>query len=147
MLELSEHYEFARPLVNSGRLSLPCVYDGSPLNSADGLPQGPERTRPGAPCPDAPLGEGFLLPKLGGSFTLLTLNAEAPDHFEESGVSVTRLALTTADDTTGALAARYLGEAKSAVYLIRPDQHVAARRDRFDENLFRTALRRATGKE
>jgi 3-(3-hydroxy-phenyl)propionate hydroxylase len=147
VLELSERYEFARPLVNSGRLSLPCVYDSSPLNSADGLSHGPERTRPGAPCPDAPLGAEFLLSKLGGKFTLLTIDADAPDSFEDNGITVTRLALSAKDDPTGALKARYLGEAKSGVYLIRPDQHVAARRDRFDENLFRTALRRATGKE
>ncbi|NMD06740.1 MAG: FAD-dependent oxidoreductase, partial [Phyllobacteriaceae bacterium] len=28
VLDLSEHYAFARPLVNSGRLSVPCTYDG-----------------------------------------------------------------------------------------------------------------------
>jgi 3-(3-hydroxy-phenyl)propionate hydroxylase len=32
VLDLSERYEFARPMVNSGRLSVPCTYDGSPLN-------------------------------------------------------------------------------------------------------------------
>jgi 3-(3-hydroxy-phenyl)propionate hydroxylase len=44
VLDLSEHYEFARPLVNSGRLSVPCVYDGSSLNSAD-IEGFPVRTR------------------------------------------------------------------------------------------------------
>jgi 3-(3-hydroxy-phenyl)propionate hydroxylase len=92
VLDLSEHYEFARPLVNSGRLSMPCTYDGSPLNSADAL-DGPARTRPGSPCPDVPLGDGYLLPKLGGKFTLLTIDADAPDVIEEDGIEVTRLAL------------------------------------------------------
>ncbi len=147
VLELSEHYEFARPLVNSGRLSVPCVYDGSSLNSADALIGGPARTRPGAPCPDAPLADGFLLPKLGGQFTLLAINAEAPEALTEDGITANVLSLNSSDDKTGALAARYLGEAKSAVYLIRPDQHVAARREAYDENLFRAALKRATGKE
>jgi 3-(3-hydroxy-phenyl)propionate hydroxylase len=147
VLDLSEHYEFARPLVNSGRLSVPSIYDGSPLNSADALPAGPARTRPGAPCPDAPLGDAFLLPKLGGHFTLLTIDAEAPDAFSESGLTVKRLALSASDDKTQALKQRYLGDAKSAVYLIRPDQHVAARRDTWNEDLFRAALRRAIGKE
>ncbi|HHI69480.1 MAG TPA: FAD-dependent oxidoreductase, partial [Rhodobacteraceae bacterium] len=32
VLNLSEKYEFARPLVNSGRLSVPCTYDDSVLN-------------------------------------------------------------------------------------------------------------------
>ncbi|MDF1718597.1 MAG: FAD-dependent oxidoreductase [Antarcticimicrobium sp.] len=146
VLDLSEHYEFARPLVNSGRLSVPCTYDGSPLNSADAL-DGPERTRPGSPCPDVPLGDSFLLRKLGDRFTLLTIDAEAPDLIEEDGIEVTRLALSIKDDPTLALKERYLGDATSAVYLIRPDQHVAARRSSFDEPLFRAAIRRATGKE
>jgi 3-(3-hydroxy-phenyl)propionate hydroxylase len=147
VLDLSEKYEFARPLVNSGRLSVPCTYDGSPLNTPDALPGGPARTRPGAPCPDAPLGNRFLLGALGDRFTLLTIDAEAPDNLGEGGVAVTRLALSSADDTTGALAARYLGEAQSAVYLIRPDQHVAARWPAFDEAATRAAIRRATGQE
>jgi 3-(3-hydroxy-phenyl)propionate hydroxylase len=146
VLDLSEKYEFARPLVNSGRLSVPCTYDGSPLNSADAL-AGPARTRPGSPCPDVPLGDGFLLSKLGDGFTLMTIDAEAPETLEEDGVQVTRLALSVKDDPSGALKARYLGDAPSAVYLIRPDQHVAARLANFDETQFRAAIRRATGKE
>ena len=146
VLDLSEAYEFARPLVNSGRLSVPCTYDSSPLNTADGL-DGPARTRPGSPCPDAPMGDGFLLPHLAGRFTLLTIDTDAPDMIEEDGIEVTRLALSTANDPTGALKDRYLGNESSAVYLIRPDQHVAARRPYFDENLMRVAIRRATGKE
>jgi len=146
VLALSEHYEFARPMVNSGRLSVPCTYDGSPLNSADAL-DGPARTRPGSPCPDVPLGDGFLLPKLGSDFVLLTINADAPDEIEESGITVRRIALSTNEDPTGYLKERYLGDEDSAVYLIRPDQHVAARRPSFDETQIRAAIRRATGKE
>lgn len=146
VLDLSEHHEFARPLVNSGRLSVPCTYDGSPLNSADAL-DGPARTRPGSPCPDAPLGDEFLLPKLADKFTLLTIDADAPDLIEEDGVEVTRLALSVKDDATLALKERYLGDNDSAVYLIRPDQHVAARRPSFDEPQICAAIRRATGKE
>jgi 3-(3-hydroxy-phenyl)propionate hydroxylase len=147
VLDLAEEYEFARPLVNSGRLSVPCTYDGSPLNTPDALDGGPARTRPGSPCPDAPLGQGFLLPRLGGQFTLLTIDADAPDEVTEDGVTATRLALSAADDPSGALAARYLGEARSAVYLIRPDQHVAARFPEFNDEQIRFAIRRATGKE
>ncbi|WP_158965765.1 FAD-dependent oxidoreductase [Chachezhania sediminis] len=146
VLDLAQEYEFARPLVNSGRLSVPCVYDGLPLNGPDALPGGPLRSRVGSPCPDAPLGNGFLLPQLGGRFTILTVDAEAPDAVAEDGVTATRLALSAADDTTGALAERYLGAAMSAVYLIRPDQHVAARWDRYDEPALRAALRAACGK-
>ena len=55
VLDLAEHHAFARPLVNSGRLSLPCTHDGSPLNGPDALTGGPMRARVGSPCPDAPL--------------------------------------------------------------------------------------------
>lgn len=146
VLDLSETHPFARPLVNSGRLSTPCTYDGSPLNSADAL-VGPAQTRPGAACPDVPLGDDFLLSKLGGRFVLLTIDADAPDLIEEDGVRVERLALRLKDDPTMQLKAQYLGDNDSAVYLIRPDQHVAARRNTYDETLIRHALRRATGKE
>ncbi len=146
VLDLSEHYAFARPLVNSGRLSVPCTYDGSPLNGPDGLPAGPERTRPGSPCPDAPLGDGFLLARLGDGFRILGIDAHAPEKVAEEGVVATRLALSVADDPSGALAARYLGEAAGAVYLLRPDQHVAARWDRYDEAAMRAAIRKATGR-
>ncbi len=143
VLDLSEAYDFARPLVNSGRLSVPCTYDGSPLNTPDALHGGPARTRPGAPCVDAPLGDGFLLKKLGDRFTLLTVGAEAPEALDVDGIAVDRLAL----EPTEAVAARYLGDATSAVYLIRPDQHVAARWPSFDETAVRAAVARAIGKE
>ena len=143
VLDLSEHYAFARPLVNSGRLSVPCTYDGSPLNTPDALPGGPARSRPGSPCADAPMGDGYLLPHLGDRFTLLTIGAEVPERVEAEGLSVHRLAL----DTTPEVRERYLGDAASAVYLIRPDQHVAARWPAYDAAAVETALKRAIGKE
>ncbi|WP_422370513.1 FAD-dependent oxidoreductase [Hoeflea sp.] len=147
VLDLAEHHAFARPMVNSGRLSLPCTYATSPLNGPDALTGGPTRTRVGSPCPDAPLGNGFLLSQLGGGFSLLTIDTEAPDMIEEDGISARRITVSSRDDETGALAARYLGEAQAAVYLVRPDQHVAARWDRFDEAAVRAALRGATARE
>ena len=65
VLDLAEHHAFARPMVNSGRLSIPCTYDHLSLNGPDELPGAPTRTRVGSPCPDAPLGDGHLLAKLG----------------------------------------------------------------------------------
>ncbi|NDR57025.1 FAD-dependent oxidoreductase [Aliiruegeria sabulilitoris] len=145
VLDLSEHHAFARPLVNSGRLSVPCTYDGSPLNSADALPGGPERTRPGAPCPDAPIEGSFLLRQLGDAFTILAINRDAPADLTEDGICA-RLAEISASDIAGdAITERYLGTASGAVYLIRPDQHVAGRWDHYDENAMRAAIRRATG--
>ena len=146
VLGLARTCPFARPLINSGRLSVPAVYDGLPLNGPDALDGGPARTRIGAACRDAPLGAGFLLERLGGGFTLLAIDADVPERLDEGGITVTRVAVSAADDPTGALAARYLGGAASAVYLIRPDQHVAARWARFDEREVRAALRVAVGR-
>lgn len=146
VLSLAEHYPFARPLVNSGRLSVPCTYDGLSLTGPDALPGGPARTRPGSPCPDAPLGNGYLLNDLGGGFTLLTVDTDAPDPGKIEGIPLRRVAVSTGDDTSGALRDRYLGAATGAVYLIRPDQHVAARWDRYDDTALRAALCRACGK-
>jgi 3-(3-hydroxy-phenyl)propionate hydroxylase len=143
---LAERYNFARPLVNSGRLSVPCIYDGSPLNGPGRL-NGPRSVRVGAPCVDAPLQIGFLLGKLGDQFTIMTIDCDAPDSIEEDGITATRLALSASDDPTGALAERYLKGANSGIYLIRPDQHVAARWPAFDETEMRAALRRATAKD
>jgi len=146
-LDLAEHYDFARPIINSGRLSVPCTYDGLSLNGPDGLRGGPIRTRPGSPCPDAPLGDAFLLSGLGGEFQILTIDADAPETLTEDGVIAARRPVSVADDKTGALAERYLGKERSAVYLIRPDQHISARWGVFDENAVRAALRKACGKE
>ncbi len=142
VLDLAERHAFARPLVNSGRLSVPCTYDDLSLNGEDALPGGPARTRPGSPCPDAPLAGETLLRRLGGGFALLCVDANPP---EVEGVE--RIALTSADDTTGALSDRYLGTATGAVYLIRPDQHVAARWRDASAGDIQAALARACGRK
>lgn len=147
VLDLAERHAFARPLVNSGRLSVPCIHDDGPLNSEDALPGGPARTRPGAPCPDAPVGEGYLLSRLGNDFVVLAVDAELPEITEVGGVAVRRVCVSAADDPTGALAQRYLGDAPSAVYLVRPDQHVVARWREYDEPALRAAILKACGKE
>jgi 3-(3-hydroxy-phenyl)propionate hydroxylase len=145
VLDLSEGFAFARPLVNSGRLSVPCIHDGSPLNGPDAESL-PARTRPGAPAVDAPVGDGWLIDRLGGRFQLLTIDAAAPDTLDVEGLAVERLALSAGEDASGALAGRYLGTAKSAVYLLRPDQHVAARWQHFDAAAVRAAVNTATGR-
>jgi 3-(3-hydroxy-phenyl)propionate hydroxylase len=143
VLDLAEQFDFARPLVNTGRLSVPCVYDGSTLNGADcaSLPNG---MRMGASAIDAPVGKGWLLDQLGDKFQLLAIGAEVPDTLEVDGISVTTLRI--APDASPQFAARYLGDAKSAVYLMRPDQHVAARWETYDEAAVSAALNTATGK-
>jgi 3-(3-hydroxy-phenyl)propionate hydroxylase len=115
------------------------------LNGPD-LLDGPDRTRVGAPCVDAPLANGFLLERLGGPFTLLAINTDAPAVESIAGIPVNIVSLKTdEDDPTGAVRARYLGTAAQALYLIRPDQHVAARWHDADMTEITAALRVATG--
>lgn len=144
VLQLAAEAPFARGIVNSGRLSTPCVHDGSSLNGPDGTGF-PARTRPGSPCVDAPVDGGWLLSRLGAGFTLLSIGCDSPESFVSHGITVPRLALTP--EGSPKLVERYLGSVKQAVYLIRPDQHVAARWDRWDEQAVEAALACALGKE
>ncbi len=146
VLELARDHAFARPLVNSGRLSVPCVYDGLSLNGPDEL-DGPARTRVGAPCVDAPLNDGFLLDRLPGRFTILAINTGAPDVSQVDGIPLGRVTLNTdKDDPSGAIRDRYLGVESQAIYLIRPDQHVAARWHSAETDHISAALRAAIAK-
>jgi 3-(3-hydroxy-phenyl)propionate hydroxylase len=166
VLDLSRHYPFARALVNSGRLSKPCSYPSSPLNTpdSDDFDAGVE---PGSPCPDAPVsggnGSGWLLNHIGNRFSLLlkgevdsgkldqlvsSANAQGQAldliHIDRAG-NPQGQAMHLRDDK-GILNQRYdLGE--SAVYLIRPDQHVAARWRQLDPDTVVAALHRALGSE
>ncbi|MEH6831988.1 MAG: FAD-dependent oxidoreductase [Sulfitobacter sp.] len=141
VLELANKHEFARPMVNSGRLSVPCNYAGFELFGDDAL-NGPDGTRPGMTCPDAPLDDGFLLDHLGGGFTVLAIGTEGQNVLAH-GVEAQAISLPSTHDT---LKTRYLGGAKQGVYLIRPDQHVVARWPDFDEATVKSALARAIGK-
>ena len=146
VLNLAHRHPFARPLVNSGRLSVPCVYDGLSLNGPDAL-NGPATNRVGATCSDAPLRDGFLLDVVGGVFTVLAINTDPPALAEVDGVTVNTVTLNTqTDDPNGAIAARYLGDTPCGIYLIRPDQHVAARWARASAADIRSAVGIATGK-
>ena len=114
VLELARDHAFARPFVNSGRLSTPVAYPASRLSTPDrDLWQG--GVAPGAPVLDAPHGDGWLLDALGGDFTLIATGWQGPPP---QGV---RLVLVEG------LAAERLELAPGAAVLVRPDQYVAAR--------------------
>ncbi len=150
VLDLAETYEFARPLINSGRLSTPTPYVESSLNTPDEAPfEG--AMRPGTNCADAPIRikgrTGWLLDEIGGGFTLLTFtDTPLPASFEIDGITCRVLAVgTEVEDIKSRLAERYDGR-PGTTYLIRPDQYVAARWRQFDEASIAAALARATGR-
>ncbi|MCB5945788.1 FAD-dependent oxidoreductase [Acidocella sp. KAb 2-4] len=148
VLQLAEDKdaEFARKLVNSGRLSKPTPYIHSSLNTPDeDLFAG--AMAPGTNCADAPVKvsgqEAWFLNQIGGGFTLLSFGP-APAASVSFGRIAARVLEVGRDieDLKGVLAERY--DAKpGTVYLLRPDQHVSARWRTFDEAKITRALARA----
>ncbi len=147
VLELAGEHAFARPLVNSGRLSTPTPYVNSPLNTPDEEPFA-GRMAPGTNCADAPVlfdgREGWLLNLLGDSFVVLVLSAPPTASEVAWGRVQARVMAEGRDfvDVKGLVRERYDG-APGAVYLIRPDQHVAARWRAFDAAKIERAIARA----
>jgi 3-(3-hydroxy-phenyl)propionate hydroxylase len=119
VLELAVDHPFARRMVNSGRLSLPASYQTCGTVYADNTKL-PAATGPGRPMLDAPVADGWLLNKCGNDLILLCFNT----CVTHEGLNVI---VIDADQISPDLQARYLGAETNAVYLIRPDQHVAAR--------------------
>jgi 3-(3-hydroxy-phenyl)propionate hydroxylase len=164
-LSLAREFPFARSLVNSGRLSIPAILRDSPLNTPD-TDAFTGTLVPGAPCADAPVvvedKSGWLLDFVGGDFTLLCWPGEAAEQsFAASLVTllharlplkllvvggiapVKALRTRQLTDLVGLLQQRYDAR-PGTVYLIRPDQHVAARWRAFSEPDIRASLARAT---
>jgi 3-(3-hydroxy-phenyl)propionate hydroxylase len=165
VLALAADLPFARRLVNSGRLSVPCSLAGMRLQTPDDHALASPMI-PGAPCTDAPVTRahghpGWLLEHLGGTFTVVYFGSEAAGPADLRGLGNLRPPprLVQVNEEPGATAvgkilgdpeglarARYDG-APGVTYLIRPDQHVAARFVRFDPDAVGRALRRATLRE
>lgn len=149
VLSLARDYEFARPLVNSGRLSTATNYDNSSLSTPDSADFAAPFAIPGAFCPDAEVTHAgktdWLLNHLGDGFVALIFDAYAQQQpFDVAGIRVTPVIVgKDIMDSHGYLAQRYDGK-PGTVYLIRPDQHVAARWRAFDEHSIGRAVRRAT---
>ncbi len=144
VLELARSEPFARPLVNSGRLSTPTPYLDSPLNTAD-TEAFEGRMKPGSACADAPVQvngrAAWLLPLLSQGFTLLSFGPAD----EVPGVQHLEVGRDLIDEQ-GLLAQRYDAR-PGTCYLIRPDQHVAARWRRFDAAAVSAALDRALARQ
>lgn len=160
VLALSQHHAFARRLVNSGRLSTPTVHRSSALSTPDSDSFGGTLT-PGSPAADAPVRvhgrQASLLGQVGGNFDLLVFDGagDAGIAFEsafrsEARVSRVACAPTKAveafEDIDGIAARRYDAQ-QGSVYLLRPDQHVAARWRAPSVSDVRAALARAQGRQ
>ncbi len=141
VLSLARRHDFARRLVNSGRLSVPAVLRESTLNT-------PDRDRfdgglvPGTACVDAPvLRDGvqdWLLAHLGGRFTVLTFGgSEGIDRSVSEAVARARLLGVPLDAVAiqpegGGRVSEPLADAASAIgakVLCDVDGHVAQRYD------------------
>jgi 3-(3-hydroxy-phenyl)propionate hydroxylase len=145
VLELAPKAEFARQMINSGRLSTATVHD-SPLSTPDEAPFAGS-ARLGAPAPDAPLrerngGDGYLLERLGGEFDLLVVK----DGGRPQPPPGVRLTVIGEDriDRAGLFARRFDATPGSA-FLLRPDQHLCARWRMFDPGKVSAARARALG--
>ncbi|BAT61136.1 3-(3-hydroxy-phenyl)propionate/3-hydroxycinnamic acid hydroxylase [Variibacter gotjawalensis] len=142
VLALAPKAEFARRMVNSGRLSVATVHD-SPLSTPDadtfsGV------AKLGAPLPDAPVTandlSGSLLEHVRNDFTVIAFGdaPQVPD-----GVTILSVGRDI-EDHTGALARR-LDAQLGSIYLARPDQHLCARWRKADSVAIAAAHRLALG--
>ena len=168
VLTLAQRHEFARRMVNSGRLSLPTCYRGSLLSTED--TQGfDEAMGPGSPSADAPVAVGgratWWLALVGGSFeVVLFAGPDGPSTSELQtlagaldedsrgwvvlpvGTRAPALpeGLAGVVDSEGLLSRRFDAR-PGTVCLLRPDQHVAARWRQGEAAALQRALRRARG--
>ena len=170
VFSLSERMPFARSLVNSGRLSMPHFYKDSPLNSIDDPSFKAKGPRPGELSIDTSVFEGddavWLLTELGTEFCLL-LFVDEPLFFNDKIRHLRELACLSKpkikivfisdreiinkngalilSDKNNTCFKKWAAKAGS-VYLIRPDQYIAARwKDSPPLKEINCALEKATG--
>jgi 3-(3-hydroxy-phenyl)propionate hydroxylase len=143
VLALAPKAPFARRMVNSGRLSVPTTYDGELTTPDEDLFAGTARL--GAPVPDLPVTtaagrSGFLLEQLRSDFTLLYM-ADGNRPNVPEGVALTVIGEDLHD--AAGLFSRRFDATPGAAYLLRPDQHLAARWRKVDPDKVAKARERA----
>ena len=144
VLDLAPWTEFARRMVNSGRLSTATIYD-TPLSTPDETSFG-GTARLGAPAPDAPIRgrdgrPGYLLERLSGAFELIMVKNGARADLQDMKLTVIGEDLF---DQSGLFTQRF-DATPGATYLLRPDQHLCARWRAYDAGKVRAARERALG--
>jgi 3-(3-hydroxy-phenyl)propionate hydroxylase len=145
VLALAPRCNFARRMVNSGRLSVPTVYD-TPLSTPD-EDDFAGSARLGAPAPDAEMQmpDGtpcHLLARLSNGFELLYVDdGTVPPPVP--GVKLTVIGRDLRD--SGGYFGKRFDATPGASYLLRPDQHLCARWRSFDKGKVAAARARALG--
>jgi 3-(3-hydroxy-phenyl)propionate hydroxylase len=164
-LELSKRFHFAQKLTNSGRLSDAAILTDSRLNTADQDEFSGDMV-PGAVMSDAPVQSDsgdWLLSHLGFEFKCVYFAENAADidpvlaaslqNLRANPIAVEPLVvLQQAGSVDGiaslvdceGLAKKRCDARSGTVYLLRPDQHVAARWREFDADNIRAAVDTAT---
>ncbi len=144
VLRLARDMPFARKLINSGRLSVPCSLAGYELQTDGDAP-----VPPGSAMRDAPLtgpgGDTWLISEVQGAFTLVgfgDVTLPAVDGVRRIGIGTASADYPVFGDKGGFCAAHY-GDKRA--YLFRPDGHVAAVFEAPDAAQLSMALARASG--
>jgi 3-(3-hydroxy-phenyl)propionate hydroxylase len=145
VLDLAPRCEFARRMVNSGRLSVASVYD-TPLSTPD-EDAFSGTARLGAPAPDVPVrttdgAERHLVERLSAGFELLYVKDGRLPSVPE-GIKLTVIGEDLID--SGGLFAKRYDATPGAAYLLRPDQHLCARWRTLDLQKVKAARARALG--
>jgi 3-(3-hydroxy-phenyl)propionate hydroxylase len=147
-LALATRTEFAKRLVNSGRLSEPTNYRVSRLSTADTDVWGGGPC-PGGAMPDVPLtrrngDQVYLTEIIGAAEALIVFGSPISTNEPITQVSIG----PTCDYVDGkGLAAERFAVDQDGAYLIRPDRHVAARWLRPDAKAIANAVRRMRGND
>jgi len=147
VLALAPKADFARRMVNSGRLSLPTVYD-TPLSTPD-VAAFAGTARLGAPLPDAPLARRdgtplHLLECLRGGFQTIYVSEPGKNGGRPPPIDGVPMTVIGEDvcDREGVFTQR-LDAKPGSTYLVRPDQHLCARWRTFNAGAVASAHRRA----
>lgn len=148
-LDLARDHEFARRFVNSGRLSVPTTLHGSRLNTVD-VDMFDGKMVPGAPLTDAPVQRAdgrasWLLRETAMDFTLLVFGP-VPE-WARNIPHLTPVSMGDDLKDVQGLVQKRLDATPGTAYLIRPDQHVAARWRQPSESAVRAALATATARD
>jgi len=144
-LALARHAPFAKRMVNSGRLSMPSTYE-TPLSTPD-CDSWSGSVSLGAPLPDAPMRNEdgqpiWLLEAVGGEETLIHVPNGGP---APAGPHVLVIGKDLVDE--GGFFTKRFDATPGSTYLVRPDQHLAARWRHATATQIEQASRRMRGFE